>query len=98
MMLSLRVDSLAEMRQTLPTKGQHCFGAVFSDDVGKWAIQVRQKASSYSLRWFEYGQRWRSGRAIPGHKSTHALLDPYPAWVIHAWCSRYLVVWLLCRV
>ena len=41
MMLSLRVENLTELRQALPGKGQHCFGAVFSDDVGKWAVQVR---------------------------------------------------------
>jgi hypothetical protein len=41
MMLSLKVESLAELRQSLSAKGQHCYGAVFSDDVGKWAVQVR---------------------------------------------------------
>lgn len=27
--------------ETLSSKGQHCFGAVGSNDVGKWAVQVR---------------------------------------------------------
>lgn len=38
-MLSLHVDSLEAMRHALKSKGQHCFGAVFSDDTGKWAVQ-----------------------------------------------------------
>lgn len=39
MCLSLHVESLEGMRAALKSKGQHCFGAVFSDDTGKWAVQ-----------------------------------------------------------
>jgi len=39
-MLSLHVDSFNELRASLPTKGQHTFGAIYADDHGKWAIQV----------------------------------------------------------
>lgn len=39
-MLSLKVESFAELAQTLAKKGQHCFGTVALIDDSKWVVQL----------------------------------------------------------
>lgn len=62
--------------ETLSSKGQHCFGAVGSNDVGKWAVQVRGHGSVCACAYMN-----ACGRpGLPTYPNHHRLIPPqfYP--------------------